>query len=71
MRLWSQPKWTSVQLSAPARPSTIAACFSAKEAAMWEMLIAAAQVLAVVFVIAGFGIATWYSFTRSDDTGED
>ena len=38
---------------------------------MWEMLIAAAQVLSVVFVIAGFGIATWYSLTRSDDPGED
>ena len=37
----------------------------------WDLLIALAQVLSVVFVIAGFGLVTWHSWSGSSDERRD
>ena len=39
---------------------------------MLDLVVAAVQLLSIVFVIAGFGLVTWYGWTRSsDDQGDD
>jgi hypothetical protein len=43
-----------------------------KETAMWDLLFALAQVFSILFVVAGFVLATWYGWTRSlDDSSDD
>ena len=34
---------------------------------MWDLLFAFAQLLSILFVVAGFGLIVWYSLTRSRD----
>ncbi len=38
---------------------------------MWEVLVALAQVLSVVFVIAGFGLVTWHTWSGPSDEQHD
>jgi hypothetical protein len=34
---------------------------------MWDLLFALAQVLSILFIVAGFGLITWHTLTRSQD----
>ena len=34
---------------------------------MWDLLFALAQVLSILFIVAGFGLIMWHSLTRSQD----
>jgi hypothetical protein len=39
---------------------------------MWDLLLALAQVMSVLALVAGFGLASWYGWSRSwDDRGDD
>jgi len=38
---------------------------------MWDLLLALAQVLSVVVVIAGFGLVTWYTWSGPSDERND
>ena len=38
---------------------------------MWDLLLAFAQVLSVVLLIAGFGLATWYTWSGSGEERSD